>query len=307
MKKVQNVAKNDSALEELCKRYENRGKTYSTSPESVKQQSREISKRSTAPKSYRVSGNENVNRYKSGASGNKKYMTDSDFANYYQARRDYVVDESVKVDSNIELQRIDGRKNAKKKNSSPSLQGRNDIRLQLQRQASVSNPKKKTTVIINENKPLKKESINKNTQKAKQIVKKVAKEWIPIKEVEEETVIDGAKINIPTKMILTIALIGISLLLIVAGTVLLSSAQRRCMTLENDIAKLDAIIEELSVELDKKNENADIEIFAKEELGMISQEHVRVEYINNKTDEVVVKGESSLLTSLIEWFFSFLK
>ena len=52
MKKVQGARKQHTALDELCRRYENRGITYDRSSESAKQRSREVSARTSAPRSY---------------------------------------------------------------------------------------------------------------------------------------------------------------------------------------------------------------------------------------------------------------
>ena len=67
-------------------------------------------------------------------------------------------------------------------------------------------------------------------------------------------------------------------------------------------------IDRLTDELEKKNEGADIEIFAKEELGMISQEHAKLEYINsNKTDEVARGDTPTSILAVLEWLFPFLR
>ena len=313
MKQVQNVANNDSTLKELCERYENRGKNYSRSRESTEQKSREISTRTRAPKSYKVSGGENLHQYKSGVSGSKRYMTDSDFDRYYKSRRDYVANSSVKLDLDMELSKVDRDRYNQNKHYTKASQGKNDVKSKLKREAAINNPRKKEVAKPNSKpkpKPNPKTSQNSkdNSQKIKQTVKKAAKEWVPVREVAQERIVEGGKSQIPIGTIITIAVIAISLLLILGSTVLLGSAKSRCNELENSIYELDLKIDELESELDKKNADADIEVFAIEELGMISQEHVRVEYINNnKTDEVVENGKSSTLTSLIEWFFPFLK
>ena len=304
MKKVQNVANNDSTLKELCERYENRGRTYSRSPESTEQKSREISTRTRAPKSYKISGGENLHNYKSGVSGSKKYMTENDFERYYKSRRDFVPNSNIEVDISMELSKVDRdryNQNRHYKNAQEKL----DVKGQLEREAAIRNPRKR---------PATKQTATKNAkskpadaQKIKQTVEKAAKEWVPLKEVENERISEGKKTRIPTGVIVAIVVIGISLLLIVGSTVLLGSAQSRCNELEGSIEELDFTIEELEAELEKKNAELDIEIFAKEELGMISQEYVKVEYINSKTDEVIESGNSSTFTSLIEWFFPFLK
>ena len=86
---------------------------------------------------------------------------------------------------------------------------------------------------------------------------------------------------------------------------LLGSAKNEQNELEDKIAQLEWEISELRTDLNKKNAEAEIEIFAKEELGMIGQEHVNFEYINsNKTDELEKqKAEEVSFSSLIKWIF----
>ena len=97
--------------------------------------------------------------------------------------------------------------------------------------------------------------------------------------------------------------------MIVGSVVLLGSARRTQNELKDSIEKLDFEISELNTELNKKNENLDIEFYAKEVLGMINQEHVNAEYINsNKTDGVEKhQNEKVSLASLIQWILQNLK
>ncbi len=143
------------------------------------------------------------------------------------------------------------------------------------------------------------------TQKIKEVAKVAAKTWIPLEERKEEKYAKGGATKLPGTLIVAILVITVSLLMIVGSSVLVESAKGEQNDLEYEISKLDAEIAELRTDLDKKNAEADIEIFAKEELGMIKQEHVNFEYINsNKTDELE-KREANKVSfgSLIEWIF----
>ena len=77
------------------------------------------------------------------------------------------------------------------------------------------------------------------------------------------------------------------------------------MRLNDEIENLDFQIAELKHDLEIKNEEADIEIFAEEVLGMISQKHVNAEYIqSNKTDGIDIKEDNKVsFSTLIEWIF----
>ena len=153
--------------------------------------------------------------------------------------------------------------------------------------------------------PLKNSDSNKITRKIKEISKEAAKTWIPLEERKKERIVQGGKTKLPASLILAILVITISLLMIVASAVLLGSAKNEQNELEDKIAHLEWEISELRTDLNKKNAEAEIEIFAKEELGMIGQEHVNFEYINsNKTDELEKqKAEEVSFSSLIKWIF----
>ena len=107
MKKVQKSANQDTALDELYKRYEDRGNNYNKSPEYAEQETRELLTRSSAPRSYRIVSGTDIQKYKSGVSGAGRYMTESDFATYYRASRDYASDSSATLDEAVVLDGID--------------------------------------------------------------------------------------------------------------------------------------------------------------------------------------------------------
>ena len=156
-------------------------------------------------------------------------------------------------------------------------------------------------------------SNNNNSKKTavriKEFLLRMAKIWLPVEERKKEKVVQGGKTKFPVTLLLAIAVITFSLFMIVGSSVLLGSAQNEQNELEDKIAKLDLEISELRTDLDKKNSEAGIEKFAKEELGMIGQEHVNFEYINsNKTDEFEKqKDEKVSFGSLLRWIFQQVK
>ena len=134
MKKVQSGRNTEKTLDELYKRYENRTSTYDRSREYAEQKSRELSTRSNAPKSYKLSSSDGVNikKYKNGIAGNRKYMTEGDFANYYKATREYTPQANVELDTTILLQKID---RARYKKESVLPKKKNDIKRKLKAEA----------------------------------------------------------------------------------------------------------------------------------------------------------------------------
>ena len=110
-------------------------------------------------------------------------------------------------------------------------------------------------------------------------------------------------------LILAIICITVSLMLIVAGSVILGSAKSEQRAIKDEIDGLRTENKLLSEELDKKNRDADIDTFAKETLGMIDQEYVSVRYIKSENSdglEVSDEREQDLWTSIINAIFPFL-
>jgi hypothetical protein len=299
MKKVQNAEKRENAIDELCKRYEERGRSYDRSPEYAEQKTREIETRTTAPRSYKLSsGNASeLKKFKNGVAGNRRYMTDGDFAAYYKATREYTPDSNVELDTTVLLQRID-RARYKDKKMKPK---KNDVKAKLKAEADRSNPKNVKSVKRGE--APKKAEKQTGSSKIKQVAKEAAKTWIPLEEMNTENIVEGTKSKFPTGVILAIVVVTISLLLIVSSAVLLGSARSERTALQEEIELLDEEIAALKTDLERKNSMADIEIFAEQVLGMIKQEHVKAEYINSNKTDVMEKSESNKNTflTLITW------
>ena len=315
MKKVQNAKGQEKALDELYRRYESRGMTYDHSPEYTEQKSREISARTTAPKSYKMSAGvaADLKQYKNGVAGARRYMTDGDFANYYKASREYAPTSNVELETTILLQKIN---KAKRNDGNINMKNeKNDIKKKLKAEADKNNPKdlwKKRNEMIKSSQVKKKAApVIKpiTSDDVKKVAKEAVKTWIPVEERHNEHIVEGTKTKIPTGVILAILAITLSLLMIVGSAVLLGAARREQNDLKDEIENLDFQIGELNTELNKRNEKIDIEFYAQEVLGMINQEHVNAEYINsNKTDGVEKhQVEKVSLASLINWILQNLK
>lgn len=272
MKKVPKAQNNEKALDELFKRYEERSATYNTSPEYADQKTREIKMRANTRKVYKES-------------------------------REYTPEANAELDTVVVLQDID-RARYSKKDIMNKNNDKNDVKSKLQAQADKVNPKPIQNQALKKDKSLKKDKQGKSVN-IKEVAKVAAKTWIPLDERNKEKIEEGGKTKIPGTLILAILVITISLLMIVASAVLLGSAKNEQNELENQIELLDIEIAELRTDLDRKNADADIETFAKEELGMISQEHVNFKYINsNKTDELEKQETQKVsLGSLMKWIF----
>ena len=265
MKKVQNSEKQNRAQNELLNRYENRTNSFDNSSAYTEQRAREIATRATTQK----------------------------------LKREYTPQANARLDTLVLLDRIDDARYKEDKDKMNT--NKNDIKAKLEREAARSNPKS-----ANEGKKSTSQNQKESTSsKIKDVAKSAAKTWIPIEERNNETIIEGKKTKFPGGIALAVLVITISLLLIVSSMVLLGSAKNEKNALKDEIEAHDAEISELQTDLDKKNENADIEIFAEEHLGMIKQEHVKVEYIkSNKTDGITkIDAEKISFKSLIQWIF----
>ena len=265
MKKVQNSEKQNGAQNELLKYYENRASGFDNSSAYTEQRSREIASRAASQK----------------------------------VKREYTPEANVHLDTVVLLDRIDEARY--KEDKSKMNIDKNDIKAKLEKEAARSNPKRDGA----KKKSNPEKRSGEVNSKIKELTKEAVKTWVPLEERHNETIIEGKKTKFPKGVILAIFVITISLLLIVSSIVFLGSAKNEKNALEDEIKTLDFEISELKTDLDRKNENADIEIFAEEHLGMIKQEHVKAEYINsNKTDGVEkIDAEKISFKSLIQWIF----
>lgn len=265
MKKVQNSEKQNRAQNELLKYYENRASGFDNSSAYAEQRAREIASRAASQK----------------------------------VKREYTPEANARLDTVVVLDSIDEARYKDDKNKMNT--NKNDIKAKLEREAARSNPKRDG--VETQGNSIKQSK--KANSKIKDLTQEAVKTWVPLEERHNETIIEGNKTRFPKGIVLAIIVITISLLLIVSSIVLLGSARNEKNALEDEIKALDFEISELKTDLDRKNENADIEIFAEEALGMIKQEHIQAEYIkSNKTDGFnKVDAEKISFKSLIQWIF----
>lgn len=333
MKEVQKGAKKDAALDELCKRYQNRGMKYNSSPEYARQESNEVHTRTIAPSSYRVTGGaqENIERYKSGEHNGQKYMTDGDFVEYYNKYRDYTPGPNVQFDTTVVLQKIDRdryEKGRKDKKEDPDI-ARKEMKRRLEKEAETKSVKLGRTVTVREGNVEKKitktqdgylirekskgivgYAEQKPKPRAKERIIKVSEEWVPLEDRKNEKCLEGKKTKIPTSLIIAIICITISLMLIVGSSVILAGAKSEQSLIRGEIESLSENRKLLSKKLEDKNREADIESFAKDQLGMIDQDYVSVKYIKNDIQDglqVSESGSQDLWSSIIDAIFPFLR
>ena len=86
MSKVQNGAKNDRALDELCKWYEGRGVNRGADPKKTGSHAASIPE---------------------GTPAQQKYVSSGDFVDYYNNCRDYTPEPNVQFDTTVVLQKME--------------------------------------------------------------------------------------------------------------------------------------------------------------------------------------------------------
>ena len=310
MDKVQKSAKNDKALDELCKRYEGRSANRGANPQKASDRTAKMPK--VTP-------------------DDQKYVSSGDFVDYYNNCRDYTPEPNVQFDTTVVLQKIERESYEKSKHTETGAGKttyRDDVKKKLASEARASRSDVGKTVTVVQNGAEKKitktqdgylirEKKNgivgyteeKPKQTAKEIVRRASAEWIPLEERKKEKCIEGKKAKMPVTLILAIITICLALMLIVGSSVLLATAKAERNELQNEIEALDNEKKLLSEELEKKNKDADIDSFAQDELGMINENYVSVKYIkSDKGDGLDVHSaeESGGLFSIIKWIFPFL-
>ena len=310
MSKVQNGAKNDRALDELCKRYEGRGVNRGTDPKKAD------SRTASVPE---------------GMPTQRKYVSGGDFVNYYNNCRDYTPEPNVQFDTTVVLQKIEREGYEKSKRAEAQAHKptyRDGMKEKLLFEAKESSREVEKTITLLQDGAEKKITktpdgylirekkngiVGYTEQKpkptAKEVVKKASAEWIPLEERKKEKCLEGKQSKIPVSLILAIITIFLALMLIVGSSVLLATAKAERSGLEGEIESLGATQKLLSEELEKKNKDLDIDSFAKDELGMIDQNYVSVKYIKSDREDGLdthSEEERGGLFSVIKWIFPFL-
>ena len=103
----------------------------------------------------------------------------------------------------------------------------------------------------------------------------------------------------PIAMVMMIIAVSVSLMLIVCGSVMTSHMEREVCALNNELAELNDLVEDLENELALKNDPIKMEHLAAE-MGMIRGEYVQTRILQNETQErtVVYEEEEQKTASL---------
>ena len=114
-------------------------------------------------------------------------------------------------------------------------------------------------------------------------LKESANEWFDTTEPDTSNV----KKRFPLSAFAAIAAVAVSLMLIVASSVLLTRAESRMSQLNEEISTAYAVANDLQAELETRDDLLLIRQIATEEYGMVNEEFVRTQYITLETEDSI--------------------
>ena len=252
---------NDSynrCLEELRRRYRDRGVSINVKGQVASQTTKEEGTRAMAPEAYVLfdADSKIADCYRSGVYCGSKYMTSDDFVRYFKNRRafykPFVKEELI---------------NASEGN----------FAVPPRRSAAMSGQ------ILSESNG--KEG---HLAQARSALKNLAVEWFPVEKKEGRT--EGKKFRLPASALSAIAVFAISLGLIVSGSVMMGNASGELGKTQATIQKLEAEQMELEGQLDLKYNAEEIAEEAKS-LGMIARKYAENEYLTLNGEEQIIAPE----------------
>lgn len=267
----------------LCERYKNRGATTRVRHDAMMQAKRHMSNAVKAPDAYSTS-NVGVSpydeRYRTGMWRGMSFMSSNDFANYYRDLRNYKTPEQA---SRTELEYESIREESMERQKASDAGTRSKKALWLALTAKIRAGFTRIGSHIN-----------------REEYKRLSDEWFPSDSEDDRR--EGKTTRMPVGMVISFAMITVSLLLIVSSKVMVSRA-------EIEVAALEDSIEENEKERDKllsdmeMNDMLMIKEWA-EKNGMVSGKYVNSRYIDTKEDDTVTvydkKEEKSLISRLLE-------
>ncbi len=269
-------------MDMFCERYRDRGISGRVHRDAARQERREALVHAETPGSYistdRLSGEENLDVYRSGVSDGRRYMTADDFARYYHDQRGYRFPQYRGTATNAE------RSNAVRAVTA----GRTELRPEQ--------PKKAVWLTNTDKLP---NFLRGLMQKPVAVrLNEWAGETFPrVAETDETTAPASAASHvrprrIPVGLAAALVTVVVSMSMVITGTVLVSRSTRELSQQKEELAFLQEAHGDLSDELALKNDSLHIEERAREELGMVSEKYLDGKYITEeREDELEVFDE----------------
>ena len=257
---------NDSynrCLEELRRRYRNRGLSVNVQGEIAAETVRETEARAEAPDAYVLFDAESMiaDRYRNGEYQGSKYMTSDDFVRYFKNHRAFYMPTALKeAAEKAELVAKNSAVPERRHSAGRAVSG------------SESNGKEGHLARLGS------------------ALKELAWKWFPVESTEGR--MEGRRFRLPAAAMSGIAVFAISLGLIVSGSVLLGNASGEVGATQATITKLEAEQVELQGKLDLKYNAHEIAEEAKS-LGMIKRQYAENEYLIVSGEEQIILPEDN--------------
>jgi len=279
-------------VEKLCERYRDRGIASHVHADAAQQEKNEALTRAMAPGAYimteqlssKMGSGIGENKYRSGQSDGKRYMTVDDFSRYYHDQRGYKM---------------------------PQFRHRSSYTVQDELAVASSDVSPREATLP------KKDGWLTDTDKLPTVVQKLFKySWVQRLNVwagetfprEKNMEISTAKRRaLPAAVLASLVTVAVSMTMIVGSTVLVSRSQMEVSQLRQELADKKEVSGELSDKLDLKNDMLNIRDIAVNELGMVGEEYLSGNYVKvDKDDSIEVyekeekqeSGLSALLSAM---------
>lgn len=282
-------------VEMFCERYRDRGIAGRVHRDVAEQEKREALHRAEAPGTYVMTdtlGEDTRSTYRSGVSDGKAYMTADDFRRYYHHLRGY--------------------RNPQYRTAEHTPESRAAVRAMVEaREAArgVNLPKKAGWLTNIDKLPALARKVLAN-QKVAKIARKLnvwAEETFPREVVVKEST-ENKKLRrpIPVGLVATLVTVAVSMAMVISSTVLVSQSTRELSQMKQELAEKNAIVSEISDQLDLKNGVATIKDKATGDLGMVPEKYLDSSYVQNQAEDYVEvfkeEGEGGGLSALLSAF-----
>ena len=263
-------------IEMLCERYRDRGIAGHVRADAAMQEKNEALTHAMAPGAYvlaeklerevstgRKSKMTGRSKYRSGVSNGKSYMTVSDFDRYYHDQRGYKLPQYRMVP-------VEQRTPVVTETATRGIQ-----------------PKKAEWLPNNDKLPV----LIQNFLRLKpvQFLNEWAAETFPMESIELS---QKRRAPIPAGVLASLVTVAVSMTLIIGSSVLVSQSTQAVSELKSDLATRQELNDDLSEQLDIKNDMLQIEREAIDRLGMVDQQYTSNRYIQADAEDEVEIYES---------------
>lgn len=261
-------------VEMFCERYRDRGIAGRIREDAARQEKKEALNRAITPGAFvktdtleHIHGS-SADSYRSGVSDGKRYMTVDDFDRYFHAQRDY--------------------KNPQYSRKPVVNEGYVRAMAETRAEAGgLTSPKKAGWLTDTDKLPAFVQKLL--TYKALAKLNEWAGETFP----RESHVVSAKETSktgrraIPVGLVATLVTVAVSMSMVISSTVLVSQSTRELSQLKEEISAREAIMGELSDQLDLKNDMLTIKDKATSEYGMVNEKYLDGVYLDENAEDYI--------------------